>query len=99
MGQIRSDTSVLYLCRLRPKMFLRKYSPSIKCAELPNDGTFGKSNAGFAHGSQNITLLNYININFIVFFVSGNTEPSPNTICYQLANFTICEKWQMLLWG
>ena len=88
----RADVTVVSLCRHRRKKFLRKYSPSLKCTGLPNEGKFCKSNASFAYGSQNSTLSNDINDNTLSFLYVNKTDPK--SICYQLVNFTICEKWQ-----
>ena len=46
-------TSELYPCaEERQKKFPRKYSPSLKCTGLPNEGKFRKGNISFAHDSQ-----------------------------------------------
>ena len=60
-SQLRAQVRVVSLCRHRRKKFPRKNSPSLKCTGLPNKGKFCKSNASFAHDSQNSTLSNGIN--------------------------------------
>ena len=57
----RAHVRVVSLCRHRRKKFPRKYSPSLKCTGLPNEGKFCKGNASFAHDKQNSTLSYGIN--------------------------------------
>ena len=65
-------------CRHRRKKFPRKYSPSLKCTGLPNQGKFCKSNESFTHESQNSTLSNGINNSTV--FVSDQNGPKYNML-------------------
>ena len=65
--KVWAHVRVVSLCRHRRKKFPRKYSPSLKCTGLPNEGKFCKSNASFAHDSQNSTLSNGINYSTLSF--------------------------------